>query len=143
MTEFGYHGHICARVIIRDSTEFLIYWLKMSMLAELTNQTNRRLPEGFEIQVLIINIPAGKSRSNTSLVEFLIFFPCLLLILRCSNPLPAFGSNRSKSHQESGGWIIKEGDIISPQFFEWSVLNAYAAIVKYWWRDTCLGKYAT
>lgn len=60
----------------------------MSMLAELTNQSNRRLPEGFEIQVLIINIPAGKSRSNTSLVEFLIFSPCLLLILRCSNPLP-------------------------------------------------------
>lgn len=47
----------------------------MSMLAELTNQTNRRLPEGFEIQVLIINIPVGNSRSNTSLVEFLIFFP--------------------------------------------------------------------
>lgn len=75
----------------------------MSMLAELTNQTNRRLPEGFEIQVLIINIPAEKSRSNTSLVEFLIVFPCLLLILRCSNPLPAFGSSHSKSHQESGG----------------------------------------
>lgn len=143
MTEFGYHGHICARVIIKESIEFLINWLKTSMLAELTNQTNRRLPEGFEIQVLIINIPVGKSRSNTSLVEFLIFSPCLLFILRCSNPLPAFGSNRSKSHQESGGWIIKEGDIISTQFFEWSVLNAYAAIVKYWWRDTCLGKYAT
>lgn len=53
----------------------------MSMLAELTNQTNRRLPEGFEIQVLIINIPAGKSRSNTSLVEFLIFFPLFIVNL--------------------------------------------------------------
>lgn len=53
----------------------------MSMLAELTNQTNRRLPEGFEIQVLIINIPVGKSRSNTSLVEFLIFFSLFIVNL--------------------------------------------------------------
>lgn len=51
------------------------------MLAELTNQTNRRLPEGFEIQVLIINIPVGKSRSNTSLVEFFNFFPLFIVNL--------------------------------------------------------------